>query len=123
MVSLSRVHLTALIVASMLFMEQLDGTILSTALPSIANSLHVDTVATSVALTAYIIGLAIFIPASGALADRLGSRTVLSGAIIMFVLCSVACASAHSLTFLACMRTLQGIGGALMVPVGRLVVL
>lgn len=123
MVSLSRTHLTALIVASMLFMEQLDGTILSTALPAIANSLHVDTVATSVALTAYIVGLAIFIPASGALADRLGSRTVLSGAIVMFVLCSVACASAHSLLFLACMRTLQGIGGALMVPVGRLVVL
>lgn len=123
MLSVSRVHLTALIVASMLFMEQLDGTILSTALPSIANSLHVDTVATSVALTSYIIGLAIFIPASGALADRLGSRTVLSCAIIIFVLCSVACGSAHSLLFLACMRTLQGIGGALMVPVGRLVVL
>ncbi|MGV4877417.1 MFS transporter [Acetobacter indonesiensis] len=123
MPSVSRVHLTALIVASMLFMEQLDGTILSTALPSIANSLQVDTVATSVALTSYIIGLAIFIPASGALADRLGSRTVLTGAIIIFVTCSVACASAHSLLFLACMRTLQGIGGALMVPVGRLVVL
>lgn len=123
MVSISRVHLTALIVASMLFMEQLDGTILSTALPAIANSLHVDTVATSVALTAYIVGLAIFIPASGALADRLGSRKVLTAAIIIFVLCSIACASAQSLLFLACMRTLQGIGGALMVPVGRLVVL
>ena len=119
----SRPHLIALIVASMFFMEQLDGTILATALPSIANSLHVDTVSTSVALTSYIIGLAIFIPASGALADRLGSRTVLTGAIIMFVACSVLCASATNLIFLACMRTLQGIGGALMVPVGRLVVL
>lgn len=123
MLFISRPHLIALIVASMFFMEQLDGTILSTALPSIAHSLHVDTVSTSIALTSYIIGLAIFIPPSGALADRLGSRTVLTGAIIMFVTCSVLCGLASNLLFLACMRTLQGIGGALMVPVGRLVVL
>lgn len=100
----------------MMFMEQLDGTILATALPSIANSLHVDTVATSVALTSYIIGLAIFIPASGALADRLGSRSVLMVAICIFVTSSLLCAQANSLPFLACMRTLQGIGGALWCP-------
>jgi MFS family permease len=69
----------------MFFMEQLDGTILATALPSIANSLHVDTVATSVALTSYIIGLAIFIPASGRWLTGLGSRTILMVAICMFV--------------------------------------
>lgn len=119
----TKAQFTALIVASMMFMEQLDGTILATALPSIANSLHVDTVATSVALTSYIIGLAIFIPASGALADRLGSRSVLMVAICIFVTSSLLCAQANSLPFLACMRTLQGIGGALMVPIGRLVII
>ncbi len=116
-------QLTALIVGSMFFMEQLDGTILATALPAIAHSLHVDTVATSVALTSYIIGLAIFIPASGALADRLGSRTILMLAICIFVGSSIFCGRAHSLLFLAAMRTIQGIGGALMVPVGRLAVI
>lgn len=119
----TRTQLIALTVSSLLFMEQLDGTILSTALPAIAQSLHVDTVSTSVALTSYIVGLAIFIPASGALADRIGSRTVLLVAISIFVLCSLLCAGAHSLPFLAAMRALQGVGGALMVPVGRLVVI
>ncbi len=119
----TRIQLTALTVSAMFFMEQLDGTILATALPAIARDLHVGTVATSVALTSYIIGLAIFIPASGALADRLGSRTILSLAITVFLICSILCGVAHSLPFLAVMRMLQGAGGALMVPVGRLVVI
>jgi MFS family permease len=97
----TRIQLTALTVSAMFFMEQLDGTILATALPAIARDLHVGTVATSVALTSYIIGLAIFIPASGALADRLGSRTILSLAITVFLICSILCGVAHSLPFLA----------------------
>lgn len=123
MPSVTHSQLTALTVSSMLFMEQMDGTILATALPSIAHSLHVGAVATSVALTSYIIGLAIFIPASGALADRLGSRTVLMAAIGIFVCSSLLCARAQSLPFLAVMRMLQGVGGALMVPVGRLAII
>ncbi|GBR10816.1 MFS transporter [Acetobacter oeni] len=116
-------QIIALTVSSLLLMEQLDGTILSTALPSIAQSLHVDPVAASVSLTSYIVGLAIFIPASGAVADEFGSRTTLLGAITIFIFCSVLCGQAVSLPMLAAGRMLQGVGGALMVPVGRLVLL
>nr|WP_277877269.1 MFS transporter [Acetobacter musti] len=118
-----RPQIIALTISSLLLMEQLDGTILATALPSIAQSLHVDPVSASVALTSYIVGLAIFIPASGAVADRFGSRTTLLTAIILFVSCSVLCGQATTLSVLAIGRMLQGIGGALMVPVGRLVLL
>lgn len=120
---LRRPQLIALTVSSLLLMEQLDGTILSTALPSIALSLHVDPVMASVALTSYIVGLAVFIPASGAVADRAGSRTTLLAAIAVFVVSSALCARADSLGALALFRVMQGAGGALMVPVGRLVML
>lgn len=116
-------QIIALTISSFLFMEQLDGTILATALPSIAASLHVDPVAASVALTSYIVGLAIFIPASGAVADRFGSRTTLLVAIGLFMSCSLLCGQADSLPVLAFGRMMQGVGGALMVPVGRLVLL
>lgn len=115
-------RIVALISGCLFFMEQLDGTILATSLPQIASSLHVDPVLTSVALTAYIVGLAIFIPASGALADRFGTRTVMIFANLIFTTSSFLCASSHSLIFLSIMRVIQGIGGALMVPVGRLTV-
>ncbi|NHN88659.1 MFS transporter [Acetobacter conturbans] len=123
MPALRRSQIVALTISSLLFMEQLDGTILATALPSIATSLHVDPVAASVALTSYIVGLAIFIPASGAVADRFGSRTTLMIAITLFVTCSILCGQATSLSVLAFGRMMQGVGGALMVPVGRLVLL
>ncbi|NHO31156.1 MFS transporter [Acetobacter fallax] len=123
MLPLGRSQIIALTISSLLLMEQLDGTILATALPSIAQSLHVDPVSASVALTSYIIGLAIFIPASGAVADKFGSRTTLIAAITLFVICSVLCGQATNLPMLAAGRMFQGIGGTLMVPVGRLVLL
>ena len=114
---------TALIIASALFMEQLDSTVLSTALPAMARSFGVDPLHMSAALTSYLVGLAVFIPASGRLADRLGSRSVFRAAIALFLLGSVLCAQAPDLPFLVASRLLQGAGGAMMVPVGRLVLL
>ena len=113
----------SLIVASAMFMEQLDGTVLATALPTMARSFNADPLHMNVALTSYLLTLAMFIPASGRLADRFGSRTVFRGAIGLFTLGSIACAQAQSLGFLVLARMLQGTGGALMSPVGRLVLL
>jgi EmrB/QacA subfamily drug resistance transporter len=117
------VRFTALIVASALFMEQLDGTVLATALPTMANSFGVDPLAMNVALTAYLLSLAVFIPVSGKVADRFGTRTVFRAAIGLFTLGSILCGQAESLPSLIAARVLQGIGGAMMVPVGRLVLL
>ena len=113
----------ALIVASAMFMEQLDATILATALPTMARDFHVGAPAMSIALTSYLISLAVFIPASGAAADRFGSRTVFRAAIAVFLAGSILCALAPTLAFLVAARLLQGIGGAMMLPVGRLVLL
>src|ERR1700754_5231077 len=113
----------ALIIASAMFMEQLDGTILATALPAMAGSFDVSPLHMSVALTSYMLSLAVFIPASGAIADRYGSRNVFRAAIALFTLGSILCGISGSLTLLVLSRLLQGIGGAMMVPVGRLVLL
>ncbi len=114
---------TALIIAAALFMEQLDGTVLATALPSMAQSFGVAPLHMSVALTSYLLSLAVFIPASGQAADRFGSRTVFRTAIALFTLGSVLCGLSTSLPMLVASRVLQGIGGAMMMPVGRLVLL
>jgi EmrB/QacA subfamily drug resistance transporter len=116
-------RLTALIVASALFMEQLDGTVLATALPTMAENYHVDPLHMNVALTSYLLSLAVFIPASGKIADRFGSRTVFRAAIALFTVGSILCAQSPGLGFLVAARIVQGIGGAMMVPVGRLVLL
>ncbi|MDB5739156.1 MAG: hypothetical protein JWP16_196 [Alphaproteobacteria bacterium] len=113
----------ALIVGAAMFMEQLDGTVLATALPSMAHELGVSAPSLSIALTSYLISLAIFIPVSGRIADRFGARTVFRAAIIAFILGSIACASAPNVAFLVAARFFQGIGGALMLPVGRLVLM
>ena len=113
----------SLIVASAMFMEQLDGTVLATALPTMAKSFNADPLHMNVALTSYLLTLAMFIPASGRLADRFGSRTVFRAAIALFTLGSIACAQAPSLAFLVAARMVQGAGGAMMSPVGRLVLL
>ena len=117
------VRTTALIVASALFMEQLDGTVLATALPTMARTFHVDPLQMNVALTAYLLSLAVFIPASGKVADRFGTRTVFRYAIALFTLGSILCGLSDGLWGLVGARILQGIGGAMMVPVGRLVLL
>jgi EmrB/QacA subfamily drug resistance transporter len=116
-------RVVSLIVASAMFMEQLDGTVLATALPTMAHSFNADPLHMNIALTSYLLTLAMFIPASGRLADRFGSRTVFRGAIALFTLGSIACAQAQSLPLLVVARMVQGAGGALMSPVGRLVLL
>ena len=112
-----------LILGAALFMDQLDGTVLATALPGMARDLGVSAPAMSIALTSYLISLAIFIPASGKIADRFGARGVFRAAIVAFTFGSILCAQSNSLSFLVIARFLQGIGGAMMMPVGRLVLL
>jgi EmrB/QacA subfamily drug resistance transporter len=113
----------ALLVAGCFFMEMLDGTIVITAAPSIADSLGVASTSISLVISAYLVTLAVLIPASGWVAARFGARPVFLAAIVIFTLASIGCAASTSLTELVAMRILQGIGGALMVPVGRQVVL
>jgi MFS family permease len=113
----------ALLVAGAFFMENLDGTIISTAAPRIATSLHVAPVEINIAITAYLLAMAVLVPGSGWLADRYGSRRVFVAAVALFTLASAGCAASFSLRELVAMRVLQGMGGAMMVPVGRLVVL
>jgi EmrB/QacA subfamily drug resistance transporter len=118
-----RARTTAMIVACALFMENLDSTVVATALPTMARTFHTAPVNMSVALTSYLLSLTVFIPASGWVADRFGSRTVFRMAIVVFTLGSILCGRAGSLWFLVLSRILQGIGGAMMVPVGRLLLL
>jgi len=118
-----RLYLTAMIVASAMFMEQVDGTVLATALPTMARSFNTEPLHMNVALTSYLLSLAVFIPVSGTAADRFGARTVFRAAIALFTLGSILCAQADTLWFLIASRVVQGIGGAMMVPVGRLVLL
>ena len=115
--------LTALIVATALFMENMDGTVISTSLPAIARDLHQDPIVLKLALTSYMLTLAVFIPASGWVADRFGARTVFCSAIVVFTLGSILCGASTSLETLIAARVFQGLGGAMMVPVGRLVLL
>jgi EmrB/QacA subfamily drug resistance transporter len=113
----------AMIIGTAMFMEGLDSTILATGLPAMSRELGAPATVMSIALTSYLISLAIFIPASGRIADRYGARNILRTAIITFTLGSILCAQAPNLTFLVLARFLQGIGGAMMVPVGRLVLI
>ena len=112
-----------LLVAVAFFMETLDGTIISTAAPAMGRFFGVDAVQVSVAITAYLLTLAVLIPLSGWLTTRLGARLVFTTAIAVFTLASLLCALSVSLPELTAMRVLQGAGGAMMVPVGRLAVL
>jgi len=118
-----RTALVTLIVAVALFMQNLDGTVLSTAIPTMARDFAISPVDLKLALTAYLLALAIFIPASGWVADRFGARNVFCLAMIVFAAGSIACALSQSLAQIVAARVLQGMGGAMMVPVGRLVVL
>jgi EmrB/QacA subfamily drug resistance transporter len=113
----------ALLVAGAFFMEMLDGTIIATAAPSIARSFGVRSADIGIAITAYLVTVAIFIPLSRWLADRLGARRLFFLAVLVFTIASALCAASTGLTMLTLTRVLQGIGGAMMVPVGRLVVL
>ncbi len=112
-----------LIVATALFMENLDSTVISTSLPRIAEDLGTSPIHLKLALTSYLLALAIFIPASGWMADKFGARPIFRLAIIIFALGSISCGASNGLSWLVVSRVLQGIGGSMMVPVGRLIVL
>jgi EmrB/QacA subfamily drug resistance transporter len=114
-------RLVPLIVAVALFMENMDSTVIATSLPAIAADIGTSPLALKLAVTCYLLSLAIFIPASGWTADRFGARTVFRAAIGVFVLGSIGCALATSLTDFVIARIVQGMGGAMMTPVGRLV--
>jgi len=114
---------TALLVAAALFMEILDATIITTALPAMARDFSVPAAHLSVGVSAYLVAVTIFIPISGWAADRFGAKRIFSMAIIVFVLASVLCGFSTTLYEFTAARVLQGVGGAMMVPVGRLVVL
>ncbi|MDP3669357.1 MAG: DHA2 family efflux MFS transporter permease subunit [Telluria sp.] len=111
------------LVASALFMEQLDATILNTAVPSIAASLQVAPLSLKAVVTSYILSLAVGIPVSGWIADRFGTRRVFAVAIGIFTFASILCGLSQNLPMLVAARLLQGIGGAMMIPVGRLAII
>jgi EmrB/QacA subfamily drug resistance transporter len=116
-------YFVTLIVAVALFMENMDSTVIATSLPAIAADLHQDPIALKLALTSYLLSLAVFIPLSGWMADRFGARKVFRAAIVVFTLGSAACGFAQGLPDFVLFRVIQGMGGAMMVPVGRLVLL
>lgn len=104
-------------------MQSLTATVIAAALPAMAEALGEPVLMLNLAITAYVVGAAIFLPVSGWIADRFGARTTLIAAIAGFVLASVLCGFSRSLEELAAARTLQGVAGAMLLPVGRLVLL
>ena len=117
-----RDRIVPLIIAVALFMENMDSTVIATSLPAIAADIGTNPLALKLAVTSYLLSLAIFIPASGWTADRFGARTVFRAAIGVFVIGSIGCALSSSLTDFVIARIVQGMGGAMMTPVGRMVV-
>src|ERR1700716_3689384 len=116
-------RLIPLIVATALFMENMDSTVIATSLPAIAADIGTSPLTLKLAITSYLLSLAVFIPASGWTADRFGARMVFSIAIAVFMVGSIGCALSTSVTHFVIARILQGVGGAMMTPVGRLVLL
>jgi len=114
--------LIPLIVGCALFMENMDATVLATSLPALARDLNQDPITLKLAMTAYVAALGVFIPISGWMADKLGARKVFSAAMIVFMTGSILCAVSSSLVTFVAARFLQGIGGAMMVPVGRVII-
>ena len=120
---MNKERLIPLIVATALFMENMDSTVIATSLPAIAADIGTSPLTLKLAITSYLLSLAVFIPASGWTADRFGARAVFSIAIAVFMVGSIGCALSSSVTHFVIARILQGIGGAMMTPVGRLVLL
>lgn len=112
-----------LIVAAAFFMETLDGTIVTTALPAIAHSMHRSALALTPSISAYLVAVAAFVPTAGWAANRFGSRTVFACAVALFTIASVLCAASPTPTLFFAARTIQGAAAAYMSPVGRLTVL
>ena len=116
-----RDRIVPLIIAVALFMENMDSTVIATSLPAIAADIGTNPLALKLAITSYLLSLAIFIPVSGWTADRFGTRTVFRAAIAVFMLGSIGCALSSSLSDFVIARIVQGMGGAMMTPVGRMV--
>jgi len=116
-------RLIPLIVATALFMENMDSTVIATSLPAIAADIGTSPLTLKLAITSYLLSLAVFIPASGWTADRFGARMVFSLAVAVFIIGSIGCALSGSVTDFVIARIVQGMGGAMMTPVGRLVLL
>ncbi|HEU4661092.1 MAG TPA: MFS transporter [Pseudolabrys sp.] len=116
-----RDRIVPLIIAVALFMENMDSTVIATSLPAIARDIGANPLALKLAITTYLLSLAVFIPASGWTADRFGARAVFRAAIAVFVIGSIGCALSGSLTDFVIARIVQGMGGAMMTPVGRMV--
>ncbi|MEO8298428.1 MAG: MFS transporter [Burkholderiales bacterium] len=112
-----------LVVACPLFLQNLDTSVMTTALPVMSTALRVPVLDLNLAITAYLLSLAVFLPVSGWLADRFGAKRVFCAAIVLFALGSALCGSANTLPQLVLFRIVQGVGGAMMVPVGRLILL
>ena len=117
------IPIVPLVVATALFMENTDSTILATALPTIARDLGLDPISLKLAVTSYLVSLAVFIPVSGWVADRVGACTTFRLALAVFMAASIGCAFSGSLGQFVFWRAVQGLGGAMMVPVGRMVVI
>jgi len=114
-------RIVPLIIAVALFMENMDSTVIATSLPAIAADIGTNPLALKLAVTSYLFSLAVFIPASGWTADRFGARTVFRAAIAVFIIGSIGCAMSGSLLDFVIARIVQGMGGAMMTPVGRVV--
>jgi EmrB/QacA subfamily drug resistance transporter len=112
-----------LVVASALFMENMDSTIIATSLPAMARDLGSSPVSLKLAFTTYLLTLTVFLPISAWVSDKFGAKRVFRWAMIVFTLSSLSCAAAPNLTWLVIARAFQGLGGAMMVPVGRIIVL
>src|SRR5262245_37807060 len=119
--SMSPKRIVPLIVAVALFMENMDSTVIATSLPAIAADIGTSPLALKLAVTAYLLSLAVIIPVSGWTADRFGARTVFRAAIAVFMLGSIGCALSGSLSQFVAARIVEGMGGAMMTPVGRLI--
>jgi EmrB/QacA subfamily drug resistance transporter len=120
---MNKQRLIPLIVATALFMENMDSTVIATSLPAIAADIGTSPLTLKLAITSYLLSLAVFIPASGWTADRFGARIVFALAVAVFMVGSIGCALSGSVTNFVFARILQGMGGAMMTPVGRLVLL
>ena len=114
-------RIVPLIVAVALFMENMDSTVIATSLPAIAADIGTSPLTLKLAVTAYLLSLAVFIPVSGWTADRFGARTVFRSAIAVFMLGSIGCALSNSLAEFVAARIFEGMGGAMMTPVARLI--
>ncbi len=114
-------RLIPFIISFAFFMEALDTTIINTAIPAMAHTLQVNPVDLKIALISYLLSLAVFIPISGWVADKIGAKRILIIALSIFSIASLWCGFSHSLLELVVARTLQGLGGAMMMPVGRLI--